>query len=1491
MWAESIEINTTTFTKPNSGSGYAAYDGTRTISSVDITSSNVMVQSSSLQFKKSAGCLYNSTAMPGNITKITLATTTNFTIYVGTTANSETQTVTSGSTISGNYTYFKVKCGSSTGTTATITVEYSTGYTVTYDANGATSGDVPTDNTKYKENDKVTVLGNTGSLAKTGYAFGGWNTQADGEGTNYTADNTFNITANTTLYAKWNEKTCTDLSYTGTPDKTVYSAGQSFDPTGLTVTATYNDASEETITASVVWTPSPLTVGTTSVIGTYMGQTVVVNGLTVTQATEFDINLNNTAFGCSTGNNATEQSFTSNGVSVVAGCTSSASNKTYYDAGHVRFYTDSYLKLTAPTGYDFTEIVFTADGTWNGSITVNEGSYVNNDKTWTGAANEVQFSFGAQNRASTISITLAVKKNDPSLSVTPTSLSLGYNETKSFTVSKTGDGTLTVVSNNTSVATVAADGENAGQYNVTYVGDGETTISVTSSETSTYVGDTKTVSITATDARAAAGISFASASQSAVIAAGTTHKQTLTNPNSLSVTYSSSNTDVATVASDGTVTLKTAGSTTIKATFDGNASYKPAEVSYTLTVTNKYVAELVFNDDEVEKNSTDAPFTNAITTDPDPIGVVYSSSNTDVATVNASTGEVTIVGGGTTTIKATIDDDAYEATEFTYTLTVNKVAAPISFSSASATTALDETESFVAPTLSNTQSLTIAYSSSNTSVATVDAGTGIITFKAVGNTTITATSTATAKYNSGEVSYTLTVTKAAETLPFTAALTSTLGDFTVTPDATLGNLWAINSSSAKASAYKSGNKDGESWLVSPSINISSAYATLSFQHAGNYFEADDKMETEATLWIREKGGDWEELTIATYPTGVNTSTKSSFVSTSNSLSSYSGKKVQIGFKYLGNTTSAGSWWVKNVRVADDREEAPISFASATVYELLKNKDTYEGQELTNTGSLTVSYTSSNTDVATVNASTGVVTIKAVGETDITATYAETASYKANTATYKLVVTSKTAPAIEYAESAVSEKITNDTYTQTLTNPNGLTVEYSSSDETVATINASTGEVTMLKVGETTITATFTEDEDYEGGTASYTLTVIKDNPTLSFAESSVNVGLAEGTYTQAVSTTPADLPVTYSSSDETVATVDPSTGEATLLKAGSTTITATFAGNDSYNSVNTTYTLNVVVDYATLPFSWAGGSSSDFNALTGVTTDGLGSDYAAGNAPHLIKLDTTDDYIQIKTDGQPGVVFVDVKMIGGGSTSSFTVKESADGTSFTDVETLSISGKQNAVLNLSTVNSFASTTRYVRLIFTKGSNVGVGAINVTKPVKFNSEGYTTFASTNGLDFSGAAYTAWIVKAISGDAITFSKVTEAPANTGLLLMGTAGNTATFTKKADAADLGETNLLEAITTATAVDNDEYYGLKGNTFVKVNAGTVPAGKALLPASEVSGVKTFTFIFETATGVRAVEKVSAAEAEAIFNLAGQRIQKPQRGINIVNGRKVVVK
>ena len=82
------------------------------------------------------------------------------------------------------------------------------GYSVTYNGNGNTGGSVPTDSEAYEKNETVTVKSNSGSLVRTGYTYGGWNTKDDGMGNNYTAGTgTFNITTNTILYAKWSINT------------------------------------------------------------------------------------------------------------------------------------------------------------------------------------------------------------------------------------------------------------------------------------------------------------------------------------------------------------------------------------------------------------------------------------------------------------------------------------------------------------------------------------------------------------------------------------------------------------------------------------------------------------------------------------------------------------------------------------------------------------------------------------------------------------------------------------------------------------------------------------------------------------------------------------------------------------------------------------------------------------------------------------------------------------------------------------------------------------------------------------------------------------------------------------------------------------------------------------------------------------------------------------------------------------------------------------
>lgn len=77
-----------------------------------------------------------------------------------------------------------------------------TEYTVSYNANGATSGIVP-NGSNMPEGSTYSVLGNTGNLTLENNVFSGWNTLANGTGTSYSANDTFTLTENVVLYAQW----------------------------------------------------------------------------------------------------------------------------------------------------------------------------------------------------------------------------------------------------------------------------------------------------------------------------------------------------------------------------------------------------------------------------------------------------------------------------------------------------------------------------------------------------------------------------------------------------------------------------------------------------------------------------------------------------------------------------------------------------------------------------------------------------------------------------------------------------------------------------------------------------------------------------------------------------------------------------------------------------------------------------------------------------------------------------------------------------------------------------------------------------------------------------------------------------------------------------------------------------------------------------------------------------------------------------------------
>jgi uncharacterized repeat protein (TIGR02543 family) len=138
-------------------------------------------------------------------------------------------------------------------------------YAVTYDANEATSGTAPDAQVK-THGVNLTLATNTGSLARTGFSFVGWNTAANGSGTSYAEGATYTANANLTLYAKWTALPTYDVIFVALEGGTVEGAArltqtvfEGEDCTPVTATADA-DYSFSHWSGSMVNTDNPLTV-------------------------------------------------------------------------------------------------------------------------------------------------------------------------------------------------------------------------------------------------------------------------------------------------------------------------------------------------------------------------------------------------------------------------------------------------------------------------------------------------------------------------------------------------------------------------------------------------------------------------------------------------------------------------------------------------------------------------------------------------------------------------------------------------------------------------------------------------------------------------------------------------------------------------------------------------------------------------------------------------------------------------------------------------------------------------------------------------------------------------------------------------------------------------------------------------------------------------------------------------------------------------------
>lgn len=162
--------------------------------------------------------------------------------------------------------------------------------------------------------------------------------------------------------------------------------------------------------------------------------------------------------------------------------------------------------------------------------------------------------------------------------------------------------------------------------------------------------------------------------------------------------------------------------------------------------------------------------------------------------------------------------------------------------------------------------------------------------------------------------------------------------------------------------------------------------------------------------------------------------------------------------------------------------------------------------------------------------------------------------------------SKDYAVIEITDENFAEKL--PTLTNNFTDKN---VTYSSSEQNVAEINNTTGEITIKNCGTTTITAELKS----ENATASYELTVNKTAATLEFEQPSYAVNFDEIITLKAVSNNP-DAQITYSTTEGDWY-IDETSGEFLAgTTAGSVTVTATMAESDKYTGATATCTVNIV---------------------------------------------------------------------------------------------------------------------------------------------------------------------------------------------------------------------------------------------------------------------------------------------------------------------------
>lgn len=503
---------------------------------------------------------------------------------------------------------------------------------------------------------------------------------------------------------------------------------------------------------------------------------------------------------------------------------------------------------------------------------------------------------------------------------------------------------------------------------------------------------------------------------------------------------------------------------------------------------------------------------------------------------------------------------------------------------------------------------------------------------------------------------------------------------------------------------------------------------------------------------------------------------------------------------------------------------------------------------------------------------------------------------------------------------------------TLSNPNNLSpITYKSSNTDVAEVNEQ-GEVKVNKSGETTITVSYAGNDTYTQAELSYTLTINKLANGIAFAATSANDNFNGNSneakqYVQLVN--PNNLPITYTSSNSYVAGVDEN-GNVTLNSWGTTTITATFAGNDKYTQGAVSYELNVNnivenIDFKVIEFV-AGKDKGHTSILNGSTQSDEMAKYGAKIHSGLASF-ATDEY---RINGRKSFTditvesgkIIRIEMVGSDMN---RLEGTSEGNYKIESDKIIWTGNSQKVSfkNNHSVGSYAAPTSikiyvdYPIVDLAEESTNDFKTLDSTY-VKLNRTLVADKWNTLCVPFAiseeeikanfGEGTLVEKLEAVNGNTVNFADATSIEAGVPYLIKPTvAGTTYTFNGKDVIADAPKTEgnadvTFQGIYSLTDIT-------KGGT-VKA-AGVTEDGKVLFvnADSQTKAFRCFFTLNDNATISPAMLKISIKGVEtainsivmgnsnaadnAIYNLQGQRVNGNSltKGIYIKNGKKFAVK